>query len=149
MITRPLDLASKLRPEPRNFDLLFLVNGGLIALFFSLFGSGFVLAPGLTEDFRLPVMPGAREGGAPTTHTISVKRGGLIVTEGGALALPQLREWLKAAAKTTKQPVLLVIAGSEVTYADIVNVRTAAQDAGFVRIVWAGEPPPPPRPAGR
>ena len=46
MITRPLDLASKLRPEPRNFDWLFFVNAGLLVLFFVLFGSRFVLAPG-------------------------------------------------------------------------------------------------------
>ena len=32
MLSRPLDLASRLRPEPRNFDWLFIVNGGLIAL---------------------------------------------------------------------------------------------------------------------
>ena len=30
MITRPLDLASKMRPEPRNFDWLFYVNAGLL-----------------------------------------------------------------------------------------------------------------------
>ena len=32
MITRPLDLASRLRPEPRSFDWLFYVNGGVIVL---------------------------------------------------------------------------------------------------------------------
>ena len=32
MITRPLDIAAKLRPEPRNFDFLFFVNGGLLVL---------------------------------------------------------------------------------------------------------------------
>lgn len=148
MITRPLDLASKLRPEPRNFDLLFLVNGGLIVLFFFLFGSRFVLAPGMAEDFHLPVMPEAREDAATTTHWISLRRGGLILTDGGALELPQLREWLKAAAKTTKQPKLLVITGSEVEYGEMVDVRTAAQEAGFVGIVWAGEPLPA-APGGR
>ena len=138
MITRPLDLASKLRPEPRNFDLLFLVNGGLIVLFFSLFGSGFVLAPGLTEDFHLPVIPGAREGAAATTHTIRMFRGGLIVTDSGKMDLPQLRKWLQDAAKTTKQPALKVIAGADVTTGDFVEVRSAAREAGFVRVVLAG-----------
>ena len=91
MITRPLDLASKLRPEPRNFDFLFLINAGLIVLFFDLFGSRFVLAPGLTEDFRLPTMPGVREGAVATTHTISLRRGGLILINGGKVGLPELR----------------------------------------------------------
>ena len=49
MITRPLELSSRLRPEPRTFDWVFYVNGGLIVLFFSLFGSQFVLAPGLGD----------------------------------------------------------------------------------------------------
>ena len=54
MITRPLDLASKLRPEPRSLDALFYVNVGVLALFFTMLGSRFVLAPGLGVDFQLP-----------------------------------------------------------------------------------------------
>jgi hypothetical protein len=142
MITRPLDLASKLRPEPRNFDLLFLVNGGLIVLFFSLFGSGFVLAPGLPGDFHLPVMPGAREGAVATTYTISLGRGGLIITNRGVLGLPQLRDWLKDAAKKTKRPVLNVLASTDVTFGDLIEVRTAAREAGFVDVVFGGQPLP-------
>ena len=69
MITRPLDLASKLRPPPRNLDMLFLVNGGLLVLFFMLFGSRFVLSPGLGVDFRLPVMAGALANATATTST--------------------------------------------------------------------------------
>ena len=63
MITHPLDLASRLRPPPRNHDVLFFLNGALIMMFFVLFGSRFVLAPGLGVDFRLPEM--ARAGAAP------------------------------------------------------------------------------------
>lgn len=62
MIVRPLDLASRLRPEPRDFDALFYVNAGMLALFFSLFGSRFVIAPGLELDFQVPVVAGAGRG---------------------------------------------------------------------------------------
>jgi biopolymer transport protein ExbD len=141
MITRPLDLASKLRPESRNFDFLFLINAGLIVLFFDLFGSRFVLAPGLTEDFRLPTMSGVREGAAPTTHTINLGRGGLIFINGGAVGLPRLREWLAAEAKTTKQPSLGVLADAQTSYGELVAVRSAAYDAGFVRVVWSAADP--------
>lgn len=137
MITRPLELASKLRPEPRNFDFIFLINAGLIVFFFSLFGSRFVLAPGLTEDFHLPTMPGVEEGAAPTTHTINLGRGGLILINGGKVGLPQLREWLAEEAKTTKQPSLRVILDAETAFGEMVAVRSAAHDAGFVRVVWA------------
>jgi biopolymer transport protein ExbD len=141
MITRPLDLASKLRPEPRNFDFLFLINGGLIALFFSLFGSRFVLAPGLTQEFRLPVMAGAREGAATTTHVISLGRGGLILIDGGKVGLPQLRDWLAKAAKTTQHPALLVMIDDETAYGEMVAVQSAANDAGFVRVTWSATEP--------
>jgi biopolymer transport protein ExbD len=141
MITRPLDLASKLRPEPRNFDFLFLINGGLIVLFFDLFGSRFVLAPGLTQEFRLPVMSGAREGAATSTHVISLGRSGLILIDGGKVGLPQLREWLAAAAKTTKQPSLLVITDDETAYGEMLAIQSAASDAGFVRVTWAASEP--------
>ena len=74
MITHPLDLASRLRPPPRSFDALFLVNGGLIILFFFLFGSRFVLAPGLGVGFQLPEMAAAGAGAAPTARSSSACR---------------------------------------------------------------------------
>ena len=78
MITRPLDLASRLRPPPRNFDAWFYVNAGLLVLFFYWFGSRFILAPGLGVNFQLPRIAGARAGAAPATHHITVL--GMITT---------------------------------------------------------------------
>ncbi|MFA5264373.1 MAG: biopolymer transporter ExbD [Opitutaceae bacterium] len=143
MISRPLDLSSKLRPPSRDWDWLFFVNVGLIVLFFMLFGSRFVLAPGLGTDFRMPVMPAARAGASITTPTavISIKRGNLIFTDSGNLSMPQLKEWLKAAARSSKEPILLVRASSEVAFEDLTEITTAARDSGFVRIVWGAEAP--------
>jgi biopolymer transport protein ExbD len=93
MITRPLDLASKLRPEPRNFDFLFLINGGLILI------------------------------------------------DGGKVGLPQLRDWLAKAAKTTQHPALLVMIDDETAYGEMVAVQSAANDAGFVRVTWSATEP--------
>ena len=91
MITRPLDLASRLRPEPRNFDWLFFVNGGLIVLFFTLFGSRFVLAPGVAV---LPAIAGANAGARATTHQISVVSANQIFAGDGWRDLKQLDEGL-------------------------------------------------------
>src|SRR5476649_1603718 len=99
MITRPLNLAARLRPEPRNFDFMFYVNAGLIVLFFLLFGASSVLSPSLGVDFKLAQIPNA--GMAQTTHHISVKRGGLIFADNGQITLPQLRAWLEEQAKIT------------------------------------------------
>ncbi len=136
MITRPLDLASKLRSQPRNLDFLFLVNGVLIVLFFLLFGSRFVLAPGLGVDFVMPEMAGAAAGAARTTHVISVVRPGLVFVDDGAINFEQLREWLKIQAAQTREPSLLVRANSgQVPVAALTEVSSAAFEAGFARVV--------------
>ena len=95
MITRPLDLASRLRSAPRNFDALFYVNVGALALFFAMFGSRFVLAPGLGLDFRMPVLAGAMAGAATTQRVVSVLPSGQIFAADGLLNMAQLREWLQ------------------------------------------------------
>lgn len=140
MITRPLDLASKLRPEPRNFDFLFLVNGGLLVLFFLMFGSRFILAPGLGVDFKLPVMAGAVAGAAPTEHWISVLPSGQIFADG-LLNMAQLQQWLKTKAKESRRPSLLVRASVGVPVEEIAKIVSAAQAAGFVRIEFGAEEP--------
>ena len=140
MITRPLDLSSRLRPAPRTFDGLFLVNLGLLALFFTLFGSRFVLAPGLGVDFRLPEVAGANAGARPTTHVISVINSGQIFTHDGLRKMSELGRWLQTQAEGTAAPLLLVRAGTEVPTAVLADVAGAARAAGF-EILWAvGEP---------
>lgn len=140
MLTRPLDLSSRLRPEPRSFDALFYVNVGLIALFFSLAGSRFILSPGLGVDFRIPEMSGAVAGAAPTERVISVLPSGQIFADG-LLNLPQLQVWLKAEAARLKQPSLLVRASEGVPLSEIAAITSAARAAGFVRVVVAAEEP--------
>jgi len=141
MITRPLDLASRLRPEPRSFDTVFLVNGGLLVLFFLLFGSQFVLAPGIGVGFELPVFAGARAGATPTTHSITVKPSGLIVVDDGPANRERLRKWLVDAAKTTRQPSLLIIASHNVQIGLLAEIASMAKAAGFVNVQWAAEEP--------
>lgn len=139
MLTRPLDLASKLREQPRSFDFLFYVNVGLVVLFFSLFGSRFVLAPGLGIDFQLPEMAGATGGAMPTDRMISVRPSGQIFAADGLLNLPQLKVWLKAEAGKLREPSLLIRASAEVPLAQLANIASAAREAGFVRVVLGAE----------
>jgi biopolymer transport protein ExbD len=139
MITRPLDLAGKLRPEPRNFDFLFYVNAGLLVLCFSVLGSRFVLAPGLGVDFRMPEMPGALAGAAPTDRVISVLPNGQIFAADGLVNLAQLREWLKAEAAKLKHPSLLVRASAGVPTSQLADIVSAATEAGFGRVIVGAE----------
>jgi len=136
MITRPLELSSRLRPEPRNFDWLFFVNGGLIALFFTLFGSPFVLAPGMEVDFQLPKVTGADAAALPPTSVVSVTDSGQIFADG-LRTIDQLPEWLRSEAAKSSRPVLVVRAGREVRIALLTEIASAAVEAGFARVLSA------------
>lgn len=149
MITRPLDLASRLSPGPRSFDFLFYVNAGLLALFFALFGSRFVLAPGLGVDFRLPQAAGARAGATGTTCYISVLRSGQILTDSGLVSIAALPDWLKARAQKDQRPVLLIRPSDSVPLADIARICSLAVTAGFVQTQVALEEAAPAPPGGR
>lgn len=140
MITRPLDLSSRLRPVPRGLDWLFLANVGLLALFFSMFGSRFVLAPGLGVEFRLPQVAGGNAGARPTTHVISIINSGQIFTHDGIRKMSELGAWLQTQAAGTQAPLLLVRADAQVATAVLADVAGAARAAGF-DVIWAvGEP---------
>jgi biopolymer transport protein ExbD len=141
MITRPLDLASRLRPPPRNFDAWFYVNAGLLVFFFYSFGSRFILAPGLGVDFKLPRIAGSGASAAPATHHITVLESGQIYGDQGLLDLAQLRAWLQAEKPKTPNPSLLVVADGEVKIDQITAIFSAAYDAGFrVNVLAAVEP---------
>lgn len=135
MITRPLDLASRLRPEPRNFDWLFFVNLLALVFFFGLFGSAFVVAPGLS--IRLPVAAGSNANAKPVTHFITVLGNGLIFTPSGAIKIEQIGKWLADQARTTKAPVLLVRGDSAVPMSVFGSISGMAKDVGFIDVTWA------------
>lgn len=147
MITRPLDLASRLRPDPRNFDWLFYVNAGLIGLFFAVFGSSFVLAPGMGLDFRLPQAAGATAAAAVPTTVVSVTDSGQIFADG-LRTIDQLGEWLRQEAAKTREPVLIVRASREVRVSLLAEIANAAAAAGFKRVLSAAVEPEMPRATG-
>lgn len=134
MISRPLDLAWRLRPEPRSFDWLFFVNAGCIVLFFSLFGSPYVLAPGIAVN--IPKVTGAIGSAAAATSFITVTNTEQIIAGDGPRTLAQLPGWLKGEARKTKQPVLLITAGQGVRLALLTEIVTAANEEGF-RVMYA------------
>jgi biopolymer transport protein ExbD len=141
MITRPLDLASRLQPPPRNFDWLFFANAGLLVLFFTLFGSRFVLAPGLGVDFQLPQVAGARAAAIGTTCHISVLRSGQIFTDDGLLTMAQLPGWLGAKAGDDKEAALLIRAAADVPSGDVYRIAGMAHRAGIAQVILAAEEP--------
>lgn len=140
MITRPLDLSARLRPALHGYEFVFYLNAGLIALFFMLFGSRFVLSPGLGIDFSVPVMPAALEGAVSTDVVVSVKGANLAFVEGAKVDFAGLRSHLKERAKGVAGLRLLVQADASLTARDMTEVYDMAREAGFVSVQIAAEP---------
>jgi biopolymer transport protein ExbD len=140
VITRPLNLSGHLRGLPTRLDALFYVNVALLAVFFSLFGSRFVLAPGLGVDFVVPTIAGAGNGARTTTHQITVRRSGQILADDGLVTLKQLDEWLNRERAKTRAPSLLVLASVGVPSDEVADIVSVARKAGFL-VVWGALEP--------
>jgi ABC-type transport system involved in cytochrome c biogenesis permease subunit len=145
MITRPLGFSACLRPEPRSLDWLFFVNAGLLGLFFALFGSRFVLTPGLA----LAPIAGAHASARAPTHVISVVDAAQVFTSDGLRKIADLRDWLGPQAQAAKAPLLLVRSGAETPLAVLAEISSAAHAAGFEVLLAASEPGAGAREGGR
>jgi biopolymer transport protein ExbD len=140
MITRPLNLSSRLKPAPRGFEFLFFVNMGLIALFFVLFGSRFVLSPGLGLDFNLPTFAGALPGAVATDVVVAVKAADMAFVEGAKVNFAGLREYLVEKAKGHADLRLLVQVDSALPARELTEIYDMARAAGFTSVQIAAEP---------
>lgn len=144
MITRPLGLGQRLRPPPRNFDGLFFVNAVLIGLYFMLFGSRFVISPGVAlanPDFQVPTVRTAVAGALPTTLVIDLPRSGVAFTAEGQQSYVRLGQWLERQAVRWPGSRVLVRADADaVPMQDLLQVFELVRDAGF-DVQLAAEPP--------
>jgi biopolymer transport protein ExbD len=142
MITRPLDVASHLSPPPRSFDGLFYVNVAVLALFFLLFGSRFVLAPGIVVGEPLPSLEGARASANRTTCHLRILSSGQILTDEGLLTQADLPSWLQKQGRRDKHAVLLLLATVDVPVGEITRIQSMAIGAGFAYVELAAQEPP-------
>ncbi len=142
MITRPLDLASRLRPVPRGVDALFYVNVAVLAVFFYIFGSRFVLAPGLAVDFALPQANTAATARSVTDVVIAVPASNMAIVEGAVVDFNGLGEWLRtqagsASGRDAEKKRLLVHASGSLPARDLAQLYALASDAGFGGVLLA------------
>jgi biopolymer transport protein ExbD len=143
---RPLNLLSRLRPEPASLDWVHFLNVGLLILFFALFGSRFVLSPAIVlrdASVNVPRMPEASVALTASTSVVSIKANGQIFTpDAGRISFDQLQVWLARSARQAGEPSLLIIADSNVSYQELSRLYAAAAEHGFARISLAAEPVP-------
>ena len=143
MITRPLELQSRLRPPARDLDFIAWVNVGVIVLFFSLLGSRFVLAQGLLvgsgdEGFQLPASTG-QQFVSTASVVVSYRQDDVILFEGAIVKLPELQQKLEAYAKQHPGEVLLLLADKHVSAQAVTDLSVMARAAGFSYVLMAGE----------
>jgi biopolymer transport protein ExbD len=138
MITRPLDLEARLSPPPRDFTAVAWVNVGVIALFFSLLGSRFILAPGLLVE--LPRVDAAVVAMVPTSVVITYRRDNVILFEDGKYTLAELRASLAAYVKNNPGTVLQVNADRQVSAQALAELGELARAVGFEQVLLAAEP---------
>jgi len=146
MITRPLDLESRMSPPPRDFNAVAWVNVGLIVLFFSLLGSRFVLATGVLVGvgeagaIELPSVNPASASTAATSVVVSYRRDNVILFEGGMYSLAELRKHMEAYTRNNPGSVMLVRADKQVSNQALADLFAMAGAVGFKNVLLAAEP---------
>lgn len=147
MITRPLELESRLSAPPRDLDFFAWVNVGVIVLFFSLLGSPFVLAPGPLVDvsgqstIELPQVGKMEEGTRGPSVVVSYRRDNVILFEGGMYTLSELKKHMEGYAKKHPGAVMLVLADRQVSIQDFLKLCDTARALGFASVQAAAAPP--------
>jgi biopolymer transport protein ExbD len=140
VIMRPLDLESRLSPPPRDFAGVAWVNIGVIALFFSLAGSRFILAPGLLIE--LPKMDPASMTAVETSVVVKYSRDDVILFGNGKYSPAELKVAFEEYVKknpSAKGSTLLVIADKQVSLQALTRLGDIATAAGFMGLVMSGD----------
>jgi biopolymer transport protein ExbD len=142
MIARPLELQSKVSAPPRDLDVFFWLNAGVVCLFFALLGSKFVLAPGLPvgvgAGFELPQTKGAVPGAADVV--VSYRRDNMILFEGGIYELANFKGVLERYARTHPGATMIVRADRQVSMQGFLDLCDLARTTGFANVLVAAEP---------
>lgn len=139
MITRPLELQEKLAAPPRDFDVLFWINAGAVALFFALLGSRFVLAPGVPVGVGAALELPRTSGAVPSLAevVVSYRRDNMILFEGGIYELASLRPELEIYAKKNPGAQMIVRVDRQVSMQGFIDLCDLAREVGFASVLVA------------
>lgn len=137
MVTQPLELQSHLRGRPRNLDVFYFADLALLAVFFLLMGSQFVLAPGMPMD--LPVLPNSTELAQPADLVVSFRSDDAVLFEGGLYPLGAFQSRLAEVVKARGAETILVRVDRQVTAQGLLNLCAAARSAGAKHVQIAAE----------
>lgn len=148
MITAPLNLRSYLHQRDRRIDPVPFLDICVIALFFGLFSSRFLLAPGMSID--LPQGEPGLVRGTPAAAVLTILENNRLIFEGQIFEPESLGTRIGAFASRAgiEGETLLVKMDRRADFEVLVVVSEIARRSGFARVqVAAGyrqpERPPP------
>lgn len=147
MITRPLDLQSRLSPPPRDADMFFWLNVSVVTLFFGLLGARFIQGTGetmrldgTTGGFAVPQVSAVTQ--ATASVVVSYRRDNMVLFEGGIFDLRDLRAPLERYAKQHPGSTLMARVDKEVSAQGLLDLCDLARQAGFAQVLLAAEQRP-------
>lgn len=158
MITRPLDLLSRLNRPARDLDVMHWISVIVVMVFFTLVGSRFVIAPGLLiggneAEFGLPRLGGGAQYLATAPVVVGFRRDNVILFEGGVYKrLVDLAGPLQAAGRRHRGEILHVMADRQVSVVLVAELSELAIKSGFGGVHMAGRSETldsEPRPGGK
>ncbi len=127
-------------PEPDNrINLVPFFDLCVIGLFFALYSSRFIFAPGVTIDLS-EVDVSARTG-LPTPAVLTVRENNILLFEGEIFRLEALDEKLTqfVIQEKVEEATLLIKADKSVAMQEILHICDLARKAGFDRVHLAAE----------
>jgi len=137
MVTQPLELQSHLRRRPRNLDVFYFADLALLSVFFLLMGSQFVLAPGMPMD--LPALTNSTELAQPADVVVSMRSDDAILFEGGLYPLAAFQTRFAEVVKARGAETVLVRVDRQVTAQGLLDLCSAARNAGAKHVQIAAE----------
>lgn len=141
MKARPFDFEAHLHPKSRRLDVVPFIDACLIVIFFSLFGSSYVFAPGIT--INLPESRTAALDALPVYEVLTVgeiEGAERILFDGRIFSLETFRQGLLNSGPDRGETTLLVRMDQAVSVRTLSEVCDIARAAGFREIQIAAEP---------
>lgn len=138
---KPVNVSSQVRRPSASIDAAALFNILLIALMFTLLGSRFIVAPGLSLE--LDSLPAADVSGGALTDAdicvLSAKGNSMLIYDGAIYNIATFAKKMESSKAARKNAVLLVKADKNVDAQTLVDISLAAKKGGFERIQIAAK----------
>ncbi len=140
MITRPLNLLSRLKKPSLRFDVVALFDIMVVVFGFTLLSSRFIFAPGITID--LPRVAADDLVGIRTDAVLTIGANEMLLFEGAILNFDNFEARLEDYFAGRTDGALLIRADRSISMETLMEVAQLARAVGVERVQIAAVPAP-------